>query len=160
NVHEKSEPAAGSASSAVTGENRKSVVKGERLSGLTPPNVLEPSTVTLATVTVTVSVRSASTTFKVPVAVNVVSVSVAAPVISVPVMSGASLVPVIVIVTICVSLLLARTPESSVALSVYFRTSVSPSARKLNAPSPLMPDVNVHEKSEPAAGSASSAVTG
>src|SRR2546430_1800798 len=159
-VQAKSLPAVGSAASADVGDTAIIAFSAVALSGLVPPNVLDTSTATLSTVTVTVSLRSASTTLSVPVAVSVVSVSVFAAEIAVPVMSGASLLPVIVIVTTWLSLLLATTPEESVPFSVYFRTSVSPAARKLNAPSPLEPEVKVQAKSLPAVGSAASADVG
>src|SRR5262249_62230983 len=71
-----------------------------------------------------------------------------------PVMSGASLLPVMVIVSSCVSV--SALAALSFPYTALFRSSVSPWRRKLKAPSPLDPDVNVQLKFEPAAGSARS----
>src|SRR5204863_204044 len=72
-----------------------------------------------------------------------------------PVMSGVPISAVKGTVTTCVSV--PAEHELSVAFSVYLRTSVSPCARKLNAPLPDDPLVNVQVKSEPADGLAPSA---
>ncbi|MFN9418540.1 MAG: glycoside hydrolase family 30 beta sandwich domain-containing protein [Pirellula sp.] len=75
-----------------------------------------PVTTTESTAAVTLSVRSRSVTVKVPVSLSPALVSVNDEVSGPPVMTGASAVPVMVIVTVSVSL--NGEPSSSVALTV------------------------------------------
>ena len=124
-----------------------------------PPNVLPATAATLALCT---SIRSTSLKAIVPLSLRfgVALSSVTAPIASVKpaVIVGASLVPVMVIVTTCVSV--RACAELSVAFKVYLSTKVCPWARKLNAPSPLLPEVKVQLKFELGPGSAASAPAG
>ena len=76
----------------------------------------DPVTTTESTAAVTLSVRSRSVTVKAPESLSPALVSVNDAVSGPPVMTGASAVPVMVIVTVSVSL--SGEPSSSVALTV------------------------------------------